>query len=128
MFIYKLFINFWAFLISLANKFSLNFWYDDLVLILDKFLSVLLLEVFFRSLVFILIYRFSQAFWLNLIILWTFPKINPRFNGYFEFLMSITYLVLPCKLVTFLFFLILFLFALKWFIDHYSLCLYLVKM
>ena len=49
---------------------------------------------------FISIYGFSQTFWLNLIILWTFSKTNSWFNAYFKFLMCIRYSALPCKLAT----------------------------
>ena len=55
---------------------------------------------FFLRSVFILIYGFSQAFWLNLITLWAFLKTNPWFNAYFKFLMCITCLILSCKLAT----------------------------
>ena len=102
-------------------------WYDSLDLILNNSLFFLLWQVwhfyvfsyfhsfsengiihklkkiFFASflrLVFISIYGFSQAFWLNLMTLWTFFKTNPWFNAYFKFLMCITYSVLLCKFAT----------------------------
>ena len=51
-------------------------------------------KIFFKiSLVFIPIYGFSQAFWLNLITLWTFFKTNLFFNACFKFLMCKTYSV-----------------------------------
>ena len=102
-------------------------WYDSLDLILNNSLFFLLWQVwhfyvfsyfhsfsengiihklkkiFFASflrLVFISIYGFSQAFWLNLMTLWTFFKTNPWFNAYFKFLMWMTYSFLSLKLVT----------------------------
>ena len=59
-----------------------------------------LIFAFCLSLVFISIHGFNEAFWLNLITLWTFFKINPWFNSCFTFLMWMTYWVLSCKLVT----------------------------
>ena len=59
-----------------------------------------LFVAFSLSLVFISIYYFSQAFWLNLITLWTFLKINPWFNPWFKFPMWIAYSHLSWKLVT----------------------------
>ena len=59
-----------------------------------------LLFSFFLSFVFISIYGFSQAFWLNLINLSTFFKTNSWFNACFKFLMWVTYLLLSFKLVT----------------------------
>ena len=61
--------------------------------------SILFFAFFLRS-VFISIYGFIQAFWLNLITLWNFFKNNPWFNACFKFLMCITYPVLSCKLAT----------------------------
>ena len=55
--------------------------------------------LYWRSL-FLLIYGFNQAFWLNLITLWTFFKTDSWFNAYFKFLWWITYSVLSCKLAT----------------------------
>ena len=52
------------------------------------------------SLAFISICGYNQAFWLNLIIPWTFSKTNLWFNACFELLMWITYSILSCKLVT----------------------------
>ena len=91
----------------------------------------------FLRYVFISIYGFSQAFWLNLITLWT----NPWFNACFKFLMWIIFSVLLCKLPTnFSTFSIFILFAkivnhceghvifqdiehqLHWNIVHYFLC------
>ena len=53
---------------------------------------------FFLRSVFISIYGFSQAFWLNVITLWTLVKSNPWLNACFKFLMCLTYSVLSCKL------------------------------
>ena len=53
---------------------------------------------FFLRLVFKSIHDFSQAFWLNLIILWTFLKITPLFNASSKFCIWITYSVLSSKL------------------------------
>ena len=39
-------------------------------------------------------FRVHQDFWLNLINLWTFFKINPWFNGHFKFFMGRTYSIL----------------------------------
>ena len=47
---------------------------------------------------FILIYGFSQAFWLNLTPLWTFFKNDPWFNDCFKFRISVTCSVLSFKL------------------------------
>ena len=65
-----------------------------------KDFSSKLFFAFCFSLVFISMYGFSQAFWLNLIILWNFFKINPWFNACFKFLMWMTYSVSSRKLVT----------------------------
>ena len=66
---------------------------------LKKSLSKLFFA-FCLCLVFISIYGFSQAFWLDSIALWTFFKINLWFNACFKFLMWITNSVLLWKLVT----------------------------
>ena len=55
---------------------------------------------FFLRSVFISIYGFSQAFWLNLITMGTFFGINPWLKACFWFLMYITYSVLWCKLAS----------------------------
>ena len=57
-------------------------------------------KTFLLSSVFISIYGFRQAFWLNLITLWTFFQTYLWFNVCFKFLMRITYSVLSCKLAT----------------------------
>ena len=64
-----------------------------------KYFSKLFFAFFLRS-VFISIYCFSQAFWLNVITLWTFLKINPGFDFCFKFLICIIYSVLSLKLAT----------------------------
>ena len=64
---------------------------------LEKSFSKLFFALFL-SLIFILIYGFSEVFWLNLITLWTFSRTNLWFNAYFKFLMWITFLVLSFKL------------------------------
>ena len=53
--------------------------------------------VFFLKSVYISLYGFSLAFWLNLITLWTLFKTNLWFNACFNFLMCITCPVLSCK-------------------------------
>ena len=58
------------------------------------------LFLFFLRCVFISIYGFSQAFWLNLITLWMFFKANSWFNTDFKFRMCIPYSVLSCELAT----------------------------
>ena len=55
---------------------------------------------FFLRFVFISIYYFNQAFYLNIITLCSLFKTNPWFNACFKFLMCTTYSVLSCKLVT----------------------------
>ena len=64
-----------------------------------KSFSKSLFAFFLRS-VFTSIYRFTLAFWLNSITLWTFFKINSWFNACFKFFMCITYLVWSCRLAT----------------------------
>ena len=45
----------------------------------------------FLNLVFMLMYGFNHAFWLNWITLYTFFSINPWFSAYFKVLMWTTY-------------------------------------
>ena len=78
---------------------------------LKKIFFKILFSLFFLRSVFISIYSFNQAFWLNLITLWTFFKTNPWFNVCFKFLMWITHSVLSWKIAT-----------------SFSNCIYLVKM
>ena len=66
---------------------------------LKKYFSKSFFAFFLRSL-FISMYGFIQAFWLNLITLRTFFKTNPWFNAYFKFLMCKTYSVLSYKSTT----------------------------
>ena len=63
------------------------------------FFQIIFYVFLFRSII-ISTYGFSQAFWLNLITLWTYFKTNLWFNGCFRFLMCIANSVLPCKLAT----------------------------
>ena len=57
-------------------------------------------KIIFLSSVFISMYACSQAFWLNLINLWTFVKSNPWSNACFKFLICMTNSVLSFKLAT----------------------------
>ena len=93
-------VNFLTSLISLCFlTFSIIFPKTELFINLKKPFSKSCFAFYLRS-VFISIYGFSQAFWLNLITLWTFFKANPWFNPCFKFLMCRTYSVLSCKLST----------------------------
>ena len=83
--------------ISIFSHIFHSFSKNCILIILEKHFWKLSFAFFLRS-VFISIYGFSQAFWLNLITLWTFSKTNPWFNAYFKFLMCVTYSVLSCKL------------------------------
>ena len=86
-------------LISLFSPISHGYSRNCITHQLEKVFLKVIFCFFFRS-VFISIYGFSQTFWLNFIILWTFFKTNPWFNAYCKFLMCITYSVLSCKLAT----------------------------
>ena len=74
----------------------------ELFINLKKFFSKPFLAIFLGS-VFILIYGSSQAFWLNLITLWTFFKTNPWFNVLVKMITWTSYSFLSCKLAFLLF-------------------------
>ena len=71
--------------------FSIVFWKTALFIDLKKPFTKSFLALFLRFL-FMLIYGFSQLFWLNLMTIWTFFM--------WKFLMCITYSVVSSKLVT----------------------------
>ena len=73
---------------------------------------------FFKSM-FIWIYGFRRAFWINSIILWTSFKTNLWFNACFKFLMCITYSVLWCKSATSFSTISIFILSVKM-VNHYE--------
>ena len=79
--------------------FAIVFPKTSLFIILENFFSKSFFTFFLRP-VLISIYRFRQVFWLNLITLWTFFKINPWLNACFKFIMCVMYSVLSSKLAT----------------------------
>ena len=60
----------------------------------------LLIFEFFLSTVFISMYGFNQALWLNLVTLYTFFNTNPWFSASFKVLICITHSCLSFKLHT----------------------------
>ena len=93
--------NFWfccdKFNISMFSHIVQSFSKNDIIYQLKKFFFRIIFRFFSRS-VFISIYGFSHAFWLNLITWWTLFKTNAWVNACTEFAMCITYSVLSCKL------------------------------
>ena len=93
------FINFLLMWVQYFLPFSIVFPKTALFITLKMSFSNLFFA-FLLSLVFISVYGFSKAFWLNLITLWIFFKSAPWFVDCFKFLMWVIYLVLSCQLVT----------------------------